>query len=77
MTTPAELPPWNTRPIEDLVGSQLHWSTVVEEHGKAKTTKTTKRCAFCNKPYGGGPKDIEIHMRSDIPGVTTCKPRPE
>ena len=77
MTTPAELLQWNTRPIEDLGGSQLYWSTVVDEHGRAKTTMTSKPCAFCSKAYGDGPKDIKIHMRSDIPGVTTCKPRPE
>ena len=29
------------------------------------------------KVHGGGPKDIEIHIRSGTPGVSTFKPRPE
>jgi hypothetical protein len=47
-----ELPEWNVRPIAGLKGSDLHWSTVVEENGKAKCVKG-KKCALCHKTYNG------------------------
>ena len=49
----------------------------MEEHGRAKNTKTSERCAFCGKTYGGRPKDIENHMRKDITGIKPCQPQPE
>ena len=57
MTTPAEPPEWNMGPISDFDGSQLHWSTVVVEHGRAKNAKTSKRYAFCGRVLAGSPQN--------------------
>ena len=72
-----ELPAWNTRDIEELSGNALLWSTVVESHAKKHNTKRDKLCVFCGKTYGGGPKDIEIHLDSGPKGVKTCQPKAE
>ncbi len=54
-----ELTEWNLRNIVDLKGSDLLWSTVEEEKGKAKCVKS-ENCALCHKSYSGGPFLIEI-----------------
>ena len=54
--------------LAGLKGSDLHWSTVVEENGKAKSVRG-KKCALCNKIYNGGPCIIEVHLDE------TLKPR--
>ena len=70
-----ELPEWNVRPIADLKGSDMHWSTVVEVQGKAKCIKG-KDCALCNEKYSGGPCTIECHLDAKMKPreVSACTP---
>ena len=66
------------RPIEGLLGYDLHWSTVEEEKGKAKCVKG-KSCALCHKSYSGGPFLIEGHLDATVKPrqVSACVPATE
>jgi hypothetical protein len=67
---------WTMRPIAELTGSALAWSTIVEVDGRKKTS-TKKECAFCGKVYSGGPAVIGQHMDAQLGprNVTACKPK--
>eukprot|EP00967_Tisochrysis_lutea_P023207 scaffold26560_cov36-Tisochrysis_lutea.AAC.1 len=52
---------WGRQPLHELKGSQLEWSTIVEEGGRAKMTKL-KQCLFCGFHYTGGPFQIRAHL---------------
>jgi hypothetical protein len=77
VNAPPDLPAWNTRDIDQLDGNALQWSTVIEEHGRKKTVRKDKKCAFCGKTYAGGPKEIEMHLDPLLVGVRTCQPKQE
>ena len=59
---------WNLRAIGELKGTELQWSTIEEDKGKAKAVKG-KKCALCLRGYSGGPQLIEVHLDA------TMKPR--
>ena len=63
------------RPIEGLLGYDLHWSTVEEEKGKEKCKKA-KKCGLCGKNYSGGPCLIECHLDASMKPreISACTP---
>jgi len=65
--------------VDELQGSALEWSTVVEADGRAKNRGKDKLCMLCGKTYSGGPDKIRIHMDPTVKPreVTPCKPLPE
>jgi len=66
--------------VDELQGSALEWSTVVEADGRAKNRGKDKLCMLCGKTYSGGPDKIRIHILDPTVKpreVTPCKPLPE
>jgi hypothetical protein len=63
--------------VEELTGTRLEWSTIVEEHAKIKERKE-KTCLLCGKSFAGGPNTIRMHLDIRLKrDVGVCKPKPQ
>jgi hypothetical protein len=67
--------PWNHRDLASMTGTEIEWSTIVEEDGKKKTS-TRKECALCGHKFGGGPAVIRTHLDASLfpRDIRPCKP---
>lgn len=55
---------WSDLPVADLRGTELEWSTIVQEDRFKNAKKKT--CILCGHQYTGGPNIIREHMDANI-----------
>ena len=55
---------WSLRPVDDLCGTELEWSTIGSE--RRFKSRVKKDCLFCGHRYIGGPHAIREHMDANL-----------
>ena len=53
---------WGLKPVTELVGTELEWSTITFASRKLKR----KVCSFCSATFTGGPNHIREHIDARI-----------
>ena len=61
---PPEKPDWSVLPVEDLVGTEVEWSSI--SPGTRAAGGKVKACLFCGYQYTGGPNHIRQHLDGTI-----------
>ncbi len=65
---------WSEKPVSDLVGTELEWSTITPSTRCAGSKM--KNCLFCGYAFTGGPNHIRQHLDASIRprnvGVLSC-----
>ncbi len=58
-------PDWSLKPVSELVGTEVEWSSITADSRLTGGHKM-KVCIFCGYRYTGGPNHIRQHLDASI-----------